>query len=75
MAYVAVDKDGTEVIAFRKPKRVNGKYWEHKIPIGWSYDGTRIEYDIVYELPKGSIKKLIGRALTWDDEPVELKEE
>lgn len=27
------------------------------------------------ELPKGSIKKLIGRELSWDDEPVELKEE
>ena len=24
---------------------------------------------------KGSIKKLIGRDLTWQDEPVELKEE
>ena len=23
-------------------------------------------------LPKGSIKKLIGRELSWDDEPVEL---
>ena len=26
------------------------------------------------ELPKGSIKALIGRELTWNDEPVELKE-
>lgn len=26
-------------------------------------------------LPKGSIKKLIGRDLTWEDNPVELKEE
>jgi len=23
-------------------------------------------------LPQGSIKKLIGRELTWDDEPVEI---
>lgn len=23
-------------------------------------------------LPKGSIKKLIGRELTWDDDPVEI---
>ena len=27
------------------------------------------------DLPKGSIKKLIGRELSWQDEPVELKEE
>lgn len=25
------------------------------------------------KLPKGSIKKLIGRELNWNDEPVELK--
>lgn len=26
-------------------------------------------------LPNGSIKKLIGRELNWNDKPVELKEE
>lgn len=26
-------------------------------------------------MPKGSIKKLIGRELSWSDEPVKLKEE
>lgn len=26
-------------------------------------------------LPNGSIKKPIGRELSWNDEPVELKEE
>ena len=25
-------------------------------------------------LPKGSIEKLIGRKLTWDDEPVKIKD-
>ena len=28
---------------------------------------------IEIELPKGSIYKLIGKELTWDDEPIELK--
>lgn len=36
------------------------------------------EYEDLYDdwvsLPKGSIKKLIGRELSWEDEPVELKE-
>ena len=27
------------------------------------------------QLPKGSIKKLIGRELNWNDEPVKLNEE
>jgi len=29
----------------------------------------------VVKLPKGTIKKLIGKDLTWEDNPVELKEE
>ena len=33
------------------------------------------EWGDAVSLPKGSIKKLIGRYLTWQDEPVELKEE
>lgn len=33
-------------------------------------EGNRIDYTI--ELPKGTIKKLIGRDLTWENNPVEL---
>ena len=58
MAWVVVDKIGEELISRTEPFRV-GDYW-----IG----------DSIFHLPKGSIKKLIGRELTWDDEPVELKE-
>lgn len=36
-------------------------------------DGYRIDFTVV--LPKGTIKKLIGRDLTWEDEPVEIKED
>lgn len=56
MAWVAVDKTGEELISRTKPFRV-GDYW-----IG----------DSIFHLPKGSIKKLIGQELTWEDEPVEL---
>ena len=28
--------------------------------------------DISVELPKGTIERLIGRGLTWYDEPIEL---
>ena len=38
----------------------------------WQVDSWRLSVDIV-SLPKGSIKKLIGRDLSYDDEPVELK--
>lgn len=57
MAWVAVDKIGEELISRTEPFRV-GDYW--------------IGYSIVH-LPKGSTKKLIGRDLSYDDEPVELK--
>lgn len=59
MAWIAVDKIGEELILRTEPFRV-GDYW--------------IGYSIVH-LPHGSIKKLIGRELSWSDEPVELKEE
>ena len=65
MAWVAVNKDGTELIFPFEPYRVTdyctcSMYMFLSVPI---------------QLPKGTIKKLIGRDLTWEDEPVELKEE
>lgn len=33
------------------------------------------KYCSYLNLPKGSIKRLIGKDLSWSDEPVELKEE
>ena len=57
MAWVAVDKIGKELISRTEPFRV-GDYW-----IGYS----------IFHLPKGSIKKLIGRELTWDDDAFEFK--
>ena len=56
MPWLAVDKIGEELISRTEPFRV-GDYW-----IGYS----------IFQLPKGSIKKFIGRDLSYDDEPVEL---
>lgn len=64
MAWVAVDKDGTENKYSVKPKR-------HYNGILYLY--TTKGKGIKTELPQGSIKKLIGRTLTWEDQPVELK--
>lgn len=63
MAYLCVDPDGEELIYPTNPKR--GFYFGaqcQEIPC-W-------ERDQEIELPKGSIAKLIGRELTWEDEPV-----
>lgn len=66
MAWVAVDKDGTETIFTNRPCRVFDDvedyfYWD-------------TSSGLLILIPKGTIKKLIGKDLTWEDEPVELKE-
>lgn len=62
MAWVAVNKYNREYIYEKKPKRCSCGVWAQ----------ASLVYDVI-ELPKGSIKKLIGRELSWNDEPVELK--
>lgn len=63
MAYVAVDKNNDEMVFIGKPYRhIALDIWKNKKTEG-------------IELAKGSIEKLIGKKLTWEDEPVELKEE
>ena len=70
MAWVAVNKNGKEGIFHYKPTRVEKlSSWYDEEEYGGVFYNTEIF------LPKGSIKKLIGRDLTWQDEPVELKEE
>ena len=58
--WLAVDYNGIEKAFWNKPKRCD-KHRE------WLGDKMVI--------PHGSVKKLIGRDLSWIDEPVELKEE
>ena len=66
MAWLAVNKDGTEIITKNKPI---------KFPFGWEdsegeYEGY-CDYSII--IPNVTIQKLIGCSLTWEDEPFELK--
>ena len=71
MAWVAVHKNGKEGIFAHIPTR--GKelsFWYDEVE-----DDAGVLYDTEISLPKGTIKKLIGRDLTWSDKPVELKEE
>lgn len=64
MAFVAVDKDGAEAIYDEHPERHAVSWLPTKYRNG--------EYTEWIYLPKGSIAKLIGKELTWEDEPVEL---
>lgn len=66
MAWLAVDKNKEEYIFDVLPIR-DGIYWELPVNLYGLSIGT------MFELPKGSIKKLIGRDLYWEDNPVEYK--
>ena len=71
MSWLAVDKGGCEHIFAEKPCRnESNTLWICSVVYlyGQRYANTGCCY-----LPKGSIKKLIGRELSWSDEPVELK--
>lgn len=84
MAQVAVNKDGSEVIGdnlfraiYLKKKYYNLVEISDKID-GYFWcdifnDSQLGAMNASITLPKGTIKKLIGRELTWEDEPVELK--
>ena len=72
MAWVAVDKDGRECIYQFRPKRGNNEFRPKR---GNSQFIPLYEYSMWMALPKGSIKKLIGRELKWNDNPVEIKED
>lgn len=63
MAWVAVNKDGTELIFMKRPVRYENKG-----------EWVLSENDLsdAGDLPIGSIKKLIDKSITWDDDPVEL---
>jgi hypothetical protein len=55
MIYLAVDKDGTEHIFEEQPARVHDDYW------------TNHPFGEKIELPTGTIEKLTGKTLTWED--------
>lgn len=70
MVWLAVDFNGDETISPGKPKR-DFREWSFEEEIC-----IESEYGITYltiTLPKGTIQKLIGKELTWNDEPIELK--
>lgn len=56
--WAAVDEDGEEYLYMEKP---------YRCAYSWN-----VMADAYINPPKGTIKRLIGRELTWNDEPVEI---
>lgn len=65
MCYLAVDKDGTEIISDFKPERFHDNNT-------WDIDANPNDDINLITLPKGSIKKLIGMIMTWENEPYKI---
>jgi hypothetical protein len=63
--YIAVDEDGKEYLYGRMPERTH--YREKNL---WA---THQSSCWIMLLPKGTAKSVLGRSLTWADEPVEVK--
>lgn len=66
MAYLCVDKSG-EYIADNVPKQAFNEWY------GWEED-VYGESCTLISLPKGTIKKLIGKEMTCEDDPICLEE-
>lgn len=75
MAYLSVNKDGSEVISENKPTRnLKSSNWPSREKGIWESEGT-VEgesYDATIEITQGTIEKILGRKLSWEDEPVEF---
>lgn len=84
--WVAVDKDGTEKISngmFIRRLYIKSIFWgaikvnysknaRRKWANGWSNDESDSLPFTGVILPKGSIEKLTGKKMSWQDEPIEL---
>jgi hypothetical protein len=60
MAWVAINKYNIEFIFDNRPEEFMGLWYPYSIN------------DNFIVLPKGTIKKILGRELTWGEDPVEI---
>ena len=73
MVWLCVDCDGTEWFSpKKKPHRSAWGYWaDAQVIVGDNITDTVRNLKI---LPKGTIEKLIGKKLTWEDEPYKMED-
>ena len=64
-AYLAVDPNGNELIFSEPPCRID----EHST-CGWFCSSNSSQCVFV---PRGTIKKITGETITWNDEPIKLE--
>lgn len=69
MAYLAVDKKGRETIHEERPD-FNGFEWRYSFDD--SAEGEYFTNSCTIDLPKGTIAKILGRELTFEESPIEI---
>lgn len=70
--FLAVNKNGDEVILDNFPVR-QGEIWaDERSAYDEEYFSVE-DHNSAIVLPKGTIYKLTGKCLTWEDDPVSLK--
>lgn len=62
MTWLVVNGNGDELIFEVKPKRSRYGQW-------WELPRRYLGYPFL-DLKKGTIEKIVGRKMTWEDEPV-----
>lgn len=69
MAWLAIDKKGRETISENKPV-FDGCEWYDEIET--SVECELFSYISTIQLKEGTIYKIIGRKITFEDSPIEL---
>ena len=64
-AYLAVEPNGDELIFSEPPHRID----EHST-CGWFCTSNSSQ---CVSVPRGTIKKITGKSITWNDEPIKLE--
>ena len=64
-AYLAVEPNGNELIFSEMPCRID----EHST-CGWFCSSNSTQ---CVNVPRGTIKKITGKSITWEDEPIKLE--
>ena len=64
-AYLAVEPNGNELIFSEPPRRI-----DEYSTCGWFCSNNSTQ---CVNVPRGTIKKITGKSITWEDEPIKLE--
>ncbi len=72
IVFLAINKNGDEVILDNFPVRQGEAWTDERSAHDEEYFSAE-DHNSAIALPKGSIYKLTGKYLTWEDNPISLK--